>query len=91
MNSTLNIRIDEKTKKDAHKTFKKMGLDFSSGVKIFLRQVINTQSIPFRVITENGFTPEQEMEMVKQAKKALKYGKSYSSIKKLHDDILKSK
>ena len=89
MNTTLNIRIDQKTKKEANKTLKKMGLDVSSGVKIFLRQVINTQSMPFRVLTENGFTPEYEERMLKEVEYAKKHGKRYKNIKELHRDILK--
>jgi len=88
MRTTLNIRVDEKTKRDASKTFKKMGLDVSSGVKIFLNQVINTQSIPFRVLTENGFTPEYESRILKEVEYAKKYGKRYKTAGALLKDIL---
>lgn len=91
MNSTIQIRIDTKTKKDADKTFKDMGLDMSSGVKLFLHQVIRSRSLPFQIRTANGFTPEQEKKMIRETKYALKHGKSYSSIEELHDDILNSK
>ena len=88
MNSTINLRINKKLKSDAQKTFKKMGLDFSSGVKVYLKEVVNTQSIPFKIRTENGFTPEQEAEMLKEADWALKHGKRYKDIRELHRDIL---
>ncbi len=90
MNSTIQIRIDTKTKKDANKTFKDMGLDLSSGIKLFLHQVIRRQSLPFPVLTANGYTPEFEKRMVKETEYALKYGKSYKNAKELHDAILKS-
>lgn len=64
-------------------------MDFSTGVKIYLKQVAHTQSIPFKIRTENGFTPEQELEMIKEVDWALKHGKSYKSAKELFDDILK--
>ncbi len=89
MNTTLNIRINKKFKEDADKELKKMGLSLSSGIKIFFKEVINTKSIPFKIRTENGFTPEQEEQMIKEGEWALKYGKSYSSAKELFDDILK--
>ena len=88
MNATANIRIERKLKEDATKTFRKMGLDFSSGVKVYLRQVVNTQALPFRIRTENGFTPEQEAQMVKEMEWAMKHGKRHSNIKELHRDIL---
>lgn len=89
MNSTLNIRIDKKLKEDTRKTFKKMGLDMSSGTKVLYRQVVNTQSLPFKIITANGFTPEQEDNIIKEAQWALKHGKSYKSAKALFADVLK--
>jgi len=88
LNTTLNIRIDRKLREDTRKTFKKMGLDMSSGTKVLYRQVVNTQSLPFKIRTENGFTIEQEEKMIKETAWALKYGKRYSDIKELHDDIL---
>ena len=90
MNSTIQIRIDAKTKKYADKTLKDMGLDLSSGIKLFLTQVIRSGSLPFQVRTVNGFTPAQEKKMIRETEHALKYGKSYSTIKELHNDIMNS-
>ena len=49
MTTTLQIRIDQKTKDAAQKTFRSMGLDMSSGVKLYLTQVMHTKTIPFPV------------------------------------------
>ena len=89
MNSTIQIRIDKKMKKDADKTLKEMGLDMSSGIKLFLNQVICRQCLPFRVLTENGYTPEYEERMIKEGDYALKHGKSYKTAEEMFDDILK--
>jgi DNA-damage-inducible protein J len=89
MNSTIQIRIDKKMKKDADKTLKDMGLDMSSGIKLFLHQVVMKRALPFVVRTANGFTPEQEKRMIKETEYALKYGKSYKTAKEMFDDILK--
>jgi DNA-damage-inducible protein J len=45
--TTLNIRIDEKTKSHAFKVLSKLGLDMSSAVKVFLSQVIIEGGLPF--------------------------------------------
>lgn len=45
--TTLNVRIEEKTKKAAKKALEGVGLDLSSGVKLFLKQVVNEQGLPF--------------------------------------------
>lgn len=60
MNTTLQIRIDRKTKRDVSGVFKKLGLDLSTGVKIYFHQVIRSQAVPFPLVTENGFTSEEE-------------------------------
>lgn len=85
--STIQIRIDEKTKNDAQKTLAKLGLDLSSATKIFLRKVINTKSIPFDIRTENGFTPSQEFDMLKDLDKTIKKGKRFSSAQDMFDHL----
>jgi len=85
-NATIQLRVDKKTKLNAQNTLEELGLDFSSAIKLFLRHVIITESIPFDIKTKNGFTLSQEKEMIKQTKQALKKGKKFSSTK----DLLKS-
>ena len=46
---TLQIRIDEETKAQAQAIFSALGLDMSSAVRLFLRQVIEQQKIPFDI------------------------------------------
>ena len=89
MNTTLQIRINKKTKEKAKKIFNNLGLDMSSGVNLFLSQVVNTESIPFEPRTENGFTIRKEMEIIKETEHALKHGKRYKNIKEAHADLLK--
>lgn len=86
--STIQIRIDAQTKKDAQKTFNDMGLDISSGVKIYLKQVVKTGSIPFSIRTINGFTPKQEKQMIRESRESIKR-KNYPNIKELHNNLLK--
>jgi len=46
--TTVNVRIEAKTKKAASKALADIGLDLSTGVKIFLHQVINDKGLPFK-------------------------------------------
>ncbi len=90
--ATLSIRIDEKLKKKANKTFAAMGLDMSSAVKVFLNQTILEQKIPFEIRTVNGFTMVYENEVLQEVSSALKDLKSgkkklYKNIKNLHKDL----
>jgi len=81
MTSTIQVRVDSKMKKNADKAFRDMGLDMSSGVKLFLHQVVRSGSIPFSIRTENGFTPQQEREMIRETEIALKHSKKYGTAK----------
>ena len=65
-----------------------MGLDISSAIKLFLRTVVATQSIPFKVRTKNGFTLKQEREMIRETEEALREGKGYRSAEEMHTAIL---
>jgi len=55
-NQQLQIRIDSKTKKETKAILDKLGLDMSSAVKMFFRQIINAKNIPFEIRGENGLT-----------------------------------
>lgn len=87
-NASIHIRVDSKTKKAAHKTFENLGLDTSTAIKMFLRKAVATNSIPFNVRTENGFTVAQEEKIIEGVKHAMKHGKRYASAEEAHRDIL---
>ena len=49
-NSTnLNIRVDSNLKKDAEDLFKRLGLNMSSAINVFLTQSVKEQAIPFEI------------------------------------------
>jgi len=81
INTTIQLRINKKTKEQAQNIFKKMGMDMSSGMKLFLSQVIRTKSIPFIARTENGFTPEYEQFILDQSKDIKENGKRFKTVK----------
>ena len=85
--STIQIRIDSDTKQRAKKVFKKMGLDVSSGIKLYLARVVQDETVPFIVRTENGYTTEQENELLREARIALKKGKRYKTTQEIYADL----
>lgn len=85
--STIQIRVDAKTKREAKKTLAQLGLDMTSAVKLFLRNVVITQSIPLDLRTENGFTIRQELEMIKDTEETKKHGKRYDNLDELFKDL----
>lgn len=71
MTKAIQIRIDEKLKKESDRVLEDLGLDAPNAIRLFLRQVVVTQSIPFRIrrnLTENGFTEEFEDEILRAEK-----------------------
>lgn len=85
--STIQVRIDEQTKRVAKKAFREMGLDMSSAVKLFLKNVVITQSIPFEVRTKNGFTRSQEEGMLMETEEAAKSTRKYASYREMARDL----
>ncbi|MDE7186154.1 MAG: type II toxin-antitoxin system RelB/DinJ family antitoxin [Lachnospiraceae bacterium] len=48
----VNIRIDEEIKRQAEGLLADMGLNMTTAVNIFLRQVLRTGGIPFEITTK---------------------------------------
>jgi DNA-damage-inducible protein J len=46
---TIQFRTDEKTKEQATELFKKLGIDMSGAINLFLHQAVNRQAIPFSI------------------------------------------
>jgi DNA-damage-inducible protein J len=83
MSSIINIRVDSATKLEAQKTLKEIGLDLSSGIKLFLRNVVITKSVPLNLRTENGFTVAYEQAILKETEWTKKHGKSYNTVEEM--------
>ncbi|MDD5639552.1 MAG: type II toxin-antitoxin system RelB/DinJ family antitoxin [Candidatus Pacebacteria bacterium] len=85
----IQIRIDSKTKNDAKKILEGLGLDMSSAVKIFLRQVINTKNFPCEIRDENGFTLQSAEALRKSISEGAVSRKSFKNGSELIKDALK--
>lgn len=70
--TTIQVRIDEKTKKGSAKILDEIGIDMSAAIKMFLKQIILRKGIPFRAVTENGLTLEQEDAILRASAEARK-------------------
>lgn len=77
--SQIQIRIDEKTKKSAQKVLNALGIDMTTAIKVYLNQIVIQKGIPFALITENGLTVDEEMEIL-QAVNDAKSGKNVSKM-----------
>ena len=78
-NEQLQIRIDSKTKKEAKKILDGLGMDMSSAVKIFFKQIINTKNFPCELRDENGLTLQNAQVLRESIIDAKNSNKSFSS------------
>lgn len=88
--TTLNVRVDEKLKKQASELFADLGLDMSTAVNMFLRQAVIKDGLPFDVVRE---VPNAEtlaaMAEVEEMKKHPENYKAYSDVDEMFRDLLK--
>mgnify|MGYP001577045641 FL=1 len=67
MSNTVQLRIDSKTKRAVSNIFRSLGLDMSTGVKIYFQKVLKYKGIPFLLVTENGHTFEEEKRLLRES------------------------
>lgn len=81
MTKTYSVRLDEKIHSDAQKVFDDLGMDFSTGIEIYLKQVIRTNGIPFELSNRSSSLDRSLHE--------LQNGnyKSFNSVDELVDDL----
>ncbi|MEI9978982.1 MAG: type II toxin-antitoxin system RelB/DinJ family antitoxin [Edaphobacter sp.] len=75
-NTVVRARIDEKTKKQAEKVFKRMGLTTSSAFRMFLIRTVAEKTLPF-----NPQPNKETIEAMRELKKG--GGKTYASVDQL--------
>ena len=86
--AVLQTRVDEDTKKKAEKLFASLGLDTTTAIRLFLKQSVNQQRIPFDIVPPQESFSEKTLAAVKEAKRISRDPKvkSYSSAKELLED-----
>jgi len=83
----IQIRIDKQTKKEATQILDRMGLDTSTAVRMFLKQLVNTGRLPLEIRDINGFGPGMAKELRRSIKDVDKTSKTFSSAKGLLKDL----
>lgn len=66
--STIHVRVSEKLKKSAQRVAEANGLDLSSCIRVFLTHMDVRGTLPLPALTVNGFTEEEEEEILRRAK-----------------------
>jgi DNA-damage-inducible protein J len=83
--TNLNIRIDEKLKRDAEAIFSELGLNMSTALNLFLRYSVRYGGIPFelRIDKPNKTT----IDAIEDVKHNRNMSNSFETIDALIDDL----
>ena len=83
MSSTITVRVEDKLKKQAGDVFREVGMDMSTAITVYLKQVVRTNGIPFPVSAEvpNALT----LKAIQEAEKGEMA--TFSSIDALMEDL----
>lgn len=86
--AVLQTRVDVATKQEAEALFDSLGLDMTTAIRLFLRQAINQQKIPFDIVPPKYNFSEETLSAIDEARRISKDSsvKSYSSAKELLED-----
>lgn len=71
----VNFRIEDEVKANAEKALKKMGLNMSTAINLFLVKVAREQRIPFEINADPFYSAENISELEKRVK-SIKNGTS---------------
>lgn len=81
--ANVNVRIDDKIKKEAEDIIRDIGLTPSAAINLFYVQIIKTQSIPF--FLEAHYPNKETIKAIKEGERIAKdpNRKGYSDIESL--------
>ena len=82
--ATLHVRLDGKRKKKAQKILEQLGLDLSQAVRLFIHQICITDGVPLQLLTENGFSVDEEEALLRDVH-AAHLGKNVKQYKNVDD------
>ena len=81
--ATVTARVDENVKKEAETLFKKMGLNMSTAMNMFLKKCILEQGIPFELKVPNRETRK----VLDEVEKGVGLSETFDSIDELMEDL----
>lgn len=66
-NSLIQIRVDANLKKDAEALFNELGLDIPTAVRLFLKQSLLHNGIPFVISKPDDFYTDYNQQILKKS------------------------
>lgn len=87
--AVIQFRVDDALKKEATKVYKKLGIDLSSALRLFLQRSVATKGLPFLLIDdEKSFDSSRAIKALEQMQKISEMnGNSEMSLDEINNEI----
>ncbi len=83
--TNLNVRVDETLKKNAEELLNDLGMNMSTAVNVFLRQLVRVHGIPFEIKAD---VPNAEtLEAISDVKNERNLHGPFNSVDELMEDL----
>ena len=82
---TLNIRIEPELKKEADETLNELGMNTAEAVTVFLKQVVLTDSIPFKI--QKPKLNKETIKAIDDVEKGIGLSKEYDNLDKMWEEL----
>ena len=83
--STINVRVDDRTKTKARELFSQFGLDLSTAINMFLMQSIREQGIPLYLHLH--IPNSQTIKSIEETENGTGLSESFDNIEDLMEDL----
>ncbi len=87
--TSMTIRMNREVKQEAQEIFSSLGMDMTTAINVFLRQVIHFRGLPFEVRLD---IPNEDtlaaINEVQQMKKNPALGKAYTDVDEMMKELL---
>ena len=75
MFKSVTIKVDDELKRKAEQLFKKLGLNMTTAINVFLTQAVNRECIPFDIKLHDGFYNEYNQKRLLKSIRQMEEGK----------------
>ena len=82
--TSMSIRLDSEVKEQAQQVFSNLGMDMTTAINIFLRQVIQYQGLPFDVRLDEN---RKLLEVLTDLGQNRNMSQSFESVSDLMEDL----
>ena len=73
--SLIQVRVDDALKKDAEALFNDLGLDVPTAIRLFLKQSLIHNGLPFAIARTDDFYNDYNLQVLKKSIQQLERGK----------------